>query len=143
MQLVEERPNVELRRDGDGSPIVVFAFPYDPHVVALVRRIPGRRFDWDRLEWYAPVDDWAGVHVADVVDRFPELTTSAEVDAWLRAVDRRWVGRITTARHDGRCWFALHTRAGAVPEVLLDGAVEQENGTLLVPLARSAAEAIE
>ncbi len=121
MQLVEERPNVELRRDGDGSPIVVLAFPYDPHVVALVRRIPGRRFDWDRREWYAPVDDWAGVHVADVVDRFPELTTSAEVDAWLRAVDRRWVGRITTARHDGRGWFALHTRAGAVPEVLLDG----------------------
>jgi len=143
MQLVEERPNVELRRDGDGSPIVVLAFPYDPHVVALVRRIPGRRFDWDRREWYAPVDDWAGVHVADVVDRFPELTTSAEVDAWLRAVDRRWVGRITTARHDGRGWFALHTRAGAVPEVLLDGAVEQENGTLLVPLVRSAAEAIE
>src|SRR6476469_2095108 len=125
MQLVEERPNVELRRDADGSPIVVLAFPYDPHVVALVRRIPGRRFDWDRRAWYAPVDDWAGVHVADVVDRFPELTTSAEVDAWLRAVDRRWVGRITTARHDGRGWFALHTRAGAVPEVLLDGAVER------------------
>jgi SWI/SNF-related matrix-associated actin-dependent regulator 1 of chromatin subfamily A len=143
MQLVEERPNVELRRDGDGSPIVVLAFPYDPHVVALVRRIPGRRFDWDRREWYAPVDDWAGVHVADVVDRFPELTTSAEVDAWLRAVDRRWVGRITMTRHDGRGWFRLATRAGLVPEALLDGAVEQEDGALLVPLARPAAEAIE
>jgi SWI/SNF-related matrix-associated actin-dependent regulator of chromatin subfamily A-like protein 1 len=143
MELVEERPNVELRRDADGSPIVVLAFPYDPHVVALVRRIPGRRFDWDRREWYAPVDDWAGVHVADVVDRFPELTTSAEVDVWLRAVDRRWVGRITTARHDGRGWFALHTRAGTVPEPLLEGAVEQEDGTLLVPLTLAAAEAIE
>jgi SWI/SNF-related matrix-associated actin-dependent regulator of chromatin subfamily A-like protein 1 len=143
MELVEERPNVELRRDADGSPIVVLAFPYDPQVVALVRRIPGRRFDWDRREWYAPVDDWAGVHVADVVDRFPELTTSAEVDVWLRAVDRRWVGRITTARHDGRGWFALATRAGAVPEPLLEGSVEQEDGTLLVPLTLAAAEAIE
>jgi SWI/SNF-related matrix-associated actin-dependent regulator of chromatin subfamily A-like protein 1 len=143
MQLVEERPNVELRRDADGSPIVVLAFPYDPHVVALVRRIPGRRFDWDRREWYAPVDDWAGVHVADVVERFPELTTSAEVDAWLRAVERRWIGRVTTARHDGRGWFALHTRAGTVPEALRDGAVEQENGTLLVPLTRASAEAID
>jgi SWI/SNF-related matrix-associated actin-dependent regulator of chromatin subfamily A-like protein 1 len=143
MELVEERPNVELRRDADGSPIVVLAFPYDPHVVALVRRIPGRRFDWDRREWYAPVDDWAGVHVADVVDRFPELTTSAEVDVWLRAVDRRWVGRITTARHDGRGWFVLATRAGAVPEPLLEGSVEQEDGTLLVPLTLTAAEAIE
>ena len=143
MELVEERPNVELRRDADGSPIVVLAFPYDPQVVALVRRIPGRRFDWDRREWYAPVDDWAGVHVADVVDRFPELTTSAEVDVWLRAVDRRWVGRITTARHDGRGWFVLATRAGAVPEPLLEGSVEQEDGTLLVPLTLAAAEAIE
>jgi hypothetical protein len=143
MQLVEDRPNVELRRDADGSPIVVLAFPYDPHVVALVRRIPGRRFDWDRREWYAPVDDWAGVHVADVVDRFPELTTSAEVDVWLRAVDRRWVGRITTERHDGQGWFVLHTRAGAVPDALAEIAVEREDGMLLAPLTRAAAEAIE
>ena len=57
MQLAEERPNVELRRDPGGGSIVVLQFPYDPHVVALVRRIPGRRFDWDRREWYAPVDD--------------------------------------------------------------------------------------
>src|SRR3954453_17373014 len=143
MELVEERPNVELRRDADGSPIVVLAFPYDPHVVALVRRIPGRRFDWDRREWYAPVDDWAGVHVADVVDRFPELTTSAEVDLWLRAVERRWVGRITTVRHAGRGWFALHTRAGEIPEALLEGAVEQDDGTVLAPLTARAAEAID
>jgi SWI/SNF-related matrix-associated actin-dependent regulator 1 of chromatin subfamily A len=143
MQLAEERPNVELRRDADGSSIVVLAFPYDPHVVALVRRIPGRRFDWDRREWYAPVDDWAGVHVADVVDRFPELTTSTEVDVWLRAVERRWVGRIATARHDGRGWFALTTRAGVVPEELLEGSIEREDGTLLVPVTAAAADAID
>src|SRR4051794_5840050 len=143
MQLAEERPNVELRRDPGGGSLVVLSFPYDPQVVALVRRIPGRRFDWDRREWYAPVDDWAGVHVADVVDRFPELTTSAEVDLWLRAVERRWVGRVATARHDGRGWFALTTRAGNVPEALLDGAVEQEDGTLLVPLTYAAADAID
>src|ERR687893_2805407 len=99
MELVDDRPNVELRRDGGGAPIVVLQFPYDARLVALVRRIPGRRFDWDRREWWAPVDDWAGIQVAEVVKRFPELTTSAEVDAWLRAVDRRWVGRVTTPRH--------------------------------------------
>ena len=85
MQLVDERPNVELRRGEDGGMIVVLAFPYDPHIVAVVRAIPQRRFDWDRREWWAPVDDWAGVHVAEVLDRFPELTTSAQVDAWLAA----------------------------------------------------------
>jgi SWI/SNF-related matrix-associated actin-dependent regulator 1 of chromatin subfamily A len=143
MQLVEQRPNVELRRDGDGSSVVVLAFPYDPHVVALVRRIPGRRFDWDRREWFAPVDDWAGVHVAEVVDRFPELTTSAEVDLWLKAVERRWVGRVTTTRHDGRGWFVLHTRAGVIPEALRDGAVERDDGTVLTPLTEAAADAID
>jgi len=143
MQLAEERPNVELRRDPGGGSLVVLSFPYDARLVALVRRIPGRRFDWDRREWYAPVDDWAGVHVADVVERFPELTTSAEVDLWLRAVERRWVGRITTARHDGRGWFVLHTRAGEIPEALREGAVEQEDGTVLAPLTMAAAEAIE
>src|SRR4051794_13997919 len=105
MRLVDERPNVELRRDADGASIVVLAFPYDARLVGLVRRTPGRRSDWDRREWYARVDDGAGVHVAEVVERFPELTPSAEVDAWLRAVERGWVGRVATARHDGRGWF--------------------------------------
>ncbi|MEA2249268.1 MAG: SWI/SNF-related matrix-associated actin-dependent regulator of chromatin subfamily A-like protein 1, partial [Solirubrobacteraceae bacterium] len=141
MELVEERPNVELRRGADGSPIVVLVFPYDPHVVAVVRRIPGRRFDWDKREWWAPVDDWAGVQVAEVVERFPDLTTSAEVDAWLRAVQRRWIGRISTTRHDGRGWWVLRTHAGTVPEALQAGAREHD-GTLLVPLTEDGAEAI-
>ncbi|HEU4978553.1 MAG TPA: hypothetical protein VFT42_06640, partial [Solirubrobacteraceae bacterium] len=81
MQAVEEeRPNVELRRDPDGRPVVVLAFPYDAHLVAAVRAIPRRRFDWDRREWSAPVDDWAGAQLMDELERFPELTTSTEVD---------------------------------------------------------------
>ena len=136
MELVEERPNVELRRGPDGRSIVVLSFPYDPHIVAVVRSIPQRRFDWDTREWWAPVDDWAGVHVAEVLDRFPELTTSAQVDAWLAAIQRRWVGRVTTTRHDGRGWWVLRTRAGTVPEALLEGAVEREDGALLAPSMR-------
>src|SRR4051794_41895037 len=75
MQLAPDRPNVELRRDTRGE-IVVLAFPYDPHIVAVVRGIPGRRFDWDRREWWAPVDDWVAGHVAGVLERFAELTAS-------------------------------------------------------------------
>jgi SWI/SNF-related matrix-associated actin-dependent regulator of chromatin subfamily A-like protein 1 len=141
MQLVDDRPNVELRRGEDGRLIVVLSFPYDPHIVAVVRGIPQRRFDWDRREWWAPVDDWAGVHVAEVLDRFPELTTSPQVDAWLAAIERRWVGRVATTVHDGRGWFVLRTRAGAVPEALLEGAVERD-GALLAPLTAAGAEAL-
>jgi hypothetical protein len=141
LQPVEERPNVDLRRGPDGAPIVVLAFPYDPRLVALVRSIPGRRFDWDSREWWAPIDDWAGVHVAEVLDRFPELTTSAQVDAWLAGVERRWVGRVTTTRHDGRGWWALTTRAGEVPAALREGAVEV-GSALLAPLTQAGALAL-
>jgi superfamily II DNA or RNA helicase len=142
VELAPDRPNVELRRGADWKPIVVLQFPYDPHVVAYVRRIPHRRFDWDSREWWAPVDDWAGVHVLEVVKRFPDLTTSAEVDAWLEGIERRWVGRVTTTRHDGRGWFVLDTRAGTVPEALLEGSVGREDGRLLAPLTRAGAEAL-
>jgi hypothetical protein len=142
MQLAPDRPNVELRRQTGGAAVVVLAFPYDAHVVAAVRMIPGRRFDWDTREWWAPVDDWVGVHVADVLARFPELSASTEVDAWLAAIGRRWVGRVTTTRHDGRGWWVLQTRAGTPPEALLEIATARD-GALLVPLTATAAAAIE
>lgn len=142
MELVDSRPNIELRRDRDGLPVVVLSFPYDPHVVAAVRRIPGRRFDWDTREWWAPVDDWAGVMVREVLERFPELTTSTEARLWLEGIERRWVGSVTTDRHDGRGWFVLETRAGTVPEALLEGSVELD-GRLLCPLTQAGAEALD
>ena len=120
MELAPERPNVELRRGAEGQ-VVVLGFPYDAHIVAVVRGIPGRRFDWDAREWWAPVDDWVGVHVAEVLERFPDLTASAEVDAWLAQIQRRWVGHVSTVRHDGRGWWVLATRAGTPPEALRRG----------------------
>ena len=111
MELVPTTPNVDLRGSGDEQ-IVVLAFPYDATIVNLVRGIPGRRFDWDAREWWAPVDDWVGVHVAGVLERFPDLLPSDEVVAWLTAIDKRWVGVVGATRYDGRGWWTLATRAG-------------------------------
>jgi SWI/SNF-related matrix-associated actin-dependent regulator of chromatin subfamily A-like protein 1 len=140
LRALDARPNVELR-DRDGERIVVLAFPYDPHVVAAVRRIPARRFDWDRREWWAPADDWAGIHVAGVLERFPELETSAEVDAWLQGLERRWVANVATTRHGGRGRWVLRTHAGAPPDSLLAGAVESD-AALLAPLTAAGAAAL-
>ncbi|MGI8801644.1 MAG: DEAD/DEAH box helicase [Solirubrobacteraceae bacterium] len=142
VELVPGRPNVALRRHGADEPVVVLSFPYDPHIVAAVRGIPHRRFDWDTREWSAPADDWSGVHVAEVLDRFPELTTSRAVDDWLAGIERRWVGRVSTARHDGRGWLLLDTRAGRLPPGLADGAVASGDGRLLAPITAAAAGAL-
>jgi SWI/SNF-related matrix-associated actin-dependent regulator 1 of chromatin subfamily A len=139
MELATPSPNVVLRPGGGGAPIVVLSFPYDPHLVAAVRQIPNRRFDWEQREWWAPVDDWAGAYVAEVLERFPELSTSLEVAAWLDGIERRWIGRVTTRRYDGRGWLVLETRAGRIPETLRPGSVELPDGRLLVPIAVSAA----
>ncbi|MBW3654138.1 MAG: DEAD/DEAH box helicase [Actinobacteria bacterium] len=141
MELAPHAPNVELRDQGDEQ-IVVLAFPYDARIVHVVRAIPGRRFDWDRREWWAPVDDWVGVHVADVIERFPELSASDEVRAWLAAIERRWVGNVGAVRYDGRGWWTLWTRAGSAPDELLAGSIARPDGVVLAPLTRAGAEAL-
>jgi SWI/SNF-related matrix-associated actin-dependent regulator 1 of chromatin subfamily A len=134
MRLAAPAPNVELRTHPERGRIVVLSFPYDPHLVEVVRGIPHRRFDWDAREWWAPVGDWVAHHVADVLRRFPELLPSAEVERWLGEVQRRWLGRVSTMRYDGRGWFVLETAAGEAPEELRAGSVERDGRTLLVPL---------
>ena len=141
MEMAPERPNVELRRDREGEPIVVLAFPYERALVELVRTIPHRRFDWDRREWSAPADDWAAIKVAEVLDRYPELTVEDEVVDWLSGVEQRWIGHVRTMRHDGRGWWVLDTRAGPVPEALRASALEHED-RLLVPLTEAVARVL-
>jgi SWI/SNF-related matrix-associated actin-dependent regulator 1 of chromatin subfamily A len=142
MRLVPSPPNVELRTDPERGRIVVLSFPYEARLVEVVRGIPHRRFDWDAREWWAPVEDWVAHHVADILRRFPELTPSDDVTAWLGEVERRWLGRVSTRRHDGRGWWVLDTAAGEVPEALRAGAVELDEATLLVPLTQANAHVL-
>ena len=141
MELVTDRANVELRHDSAGQAFVVLAFPYDRTLVDLVRTIPRRRFDWDTREWSAPAEDWTGIKVAEVLERYPELTVDPEVQRWLSGIKQRWIGYVRTTRHDGRGWWVLETLAGPVPEALLDGALELD-GRLLVPLTENAVQAL-
>lgn len=142
MRPVPDQPNVELRDDPERGRIVVLAFPYDRHLVEAVRGIPHRRFDWDTYEWWAPVDDWVALHIADILRRFPDLRPAAAVERWLDGIDRRWLGTVTTVRHDGRGWWVLRTHAGEPPAPLRDGAVARDDGTLLVPLTEANAHVL-
>ena len=142
MELVTGEPNVQLRTDREGREIVVLAFPYDARIVEAARRIPGRRFDWDRKEWFAPADDWVGAHVADIVARFPELELSDEAATWLSGLGKRWIGSVSTERHDGRGWFLLRTRAGELPAGIVGEAQPVSEGVHRAPLEPGVAEAL-
>ncbi len=142
MELVPSPSNVELRDDPDRGRIVVLSFPYDVHIVEAVRGIPHRRFNWDTREWWAPVDDWVALHVADILKRFPELEAGERALAWIESIQKRWIGYVKTARYDGRGWWALQTLAGRVPQELLEGSIEREDGRLLVPLTEANAHVL-
>lgn len=118
--------------------MVVLAFPYDGHLVAAVRALPGRRFDWDRREWSAPADDWVALKLREILRGYPELTSSPEVDEWLAGAEDRWVGHVRTTRYDGRGWWSLHTLFGTPPAELRTGAVT-DGERLLVPMTSRAA----
>jgi SWI/SNF-related matrix-associated actin-dependent regulator 1 of chromatin subfamily A len=138
MRAVPDQPNVLLRPDGNGGQVVVLAFPYDALLVSAVRTLPDRRFDWETREWSAPADDWVSVKLREILDRYPELTCSREVEAWLAAASERWVGHVRTTRYDRRGWWALDTLAGSPPAALRDSIVEHE-GRKLVPMTRQTA----
>jgi SWI/SNF-related matrix-associated actin-dependent regulator 1 of chromatin subfamily A len=141
MREVPDEPNVALRPAADGGQEVVLAFPYDGHLVAAVRTLPGRRFDWDRREWSAPADGWVAAKLAEILRFRPELRRTQEFDEWLAAVELHWIGHVRTTRYDGRGWFALDTLAGTPGAALREGAIELDT-RWLVPLTRDAAMAL-
>ena len=120
---------------------MVLAFPYDGNLVAAVRTLPGRKFDWDRREWSAPADGWVAAKLTEILRNRPELTRTSEFDDWLQTTERRWTGYVRATRYDGRGWFVLDTQGGTPPEALRPGALEQDR-RWLVPLTRAATEAL-
>ncbi len=139
MRLVEPAFNVELRADRHGHAHVVFAFPYRADIVDAVRAIPGRRFDWDAKEWWAPQGDETAPYVKGVIERHPSLLVAGEVSAWLAEATSGWVGRVGAARLDGRGAFVLETISGELPE---EFDAEERGGRLWLPFSRATAEGL-
>jgi SWI/SNF-related matrix-associated actin-dependent regulator of chromatin subfamily A-like protein 1 len=133
--------NVELRRDRHGHESVVFSFPYVREVVDAVRAIPGRRFDWDRKEWWALQADGTAPYVKGVIERHDWLKVAPEVDAWLAEAVTGWVGRVGAGKLGGAGSFALETISGELPEDL--GALaDARGGRLWLPFNAEVAEAL-
>jgi superfamily II DNA or RNA helicase len=141
VRLVEPAHNVELRPDRHGHRHVVFAFPYRADMVDAVRAIPGRRFDWEAKEWWAPQADATAPYVKGVLERYASLSAAPEVTAWLSEATSGWVGRVGAAKLAGRGAFVLETIAGELPEELAARAQER-GGRLWLPFDAATAEAL-
>jgi SWI/SNF-related matrix-associated actin-dependent regulator 1 of chromatin subfamily A len=141
VRLAEPTHNVELRADRHGHRCVVFAFPYRADVVDAVRAIPGRRFDWEAKEWWAPQADATAPYVKGVLERYATLSAAPEVTAWLSEATPGWVGRVGAAKLAGRGAFVLETIAGELPEDLAEAA-EAHGGRLWLPFSAATAEAL-
>ncbi|MBA3406844.1 MAG: DEAD/DEAH box helicase [Solirubrobacterales bacterium] len=139
MRLVEPAHNVELRADHHGHEHVVFAFPYRADMVDAVRAIPGRRFDWDAKEWWAPQADSTAPYVKGVIERYPSLLVAPGVTAWLADATSGWVGRVSAARLSGRGAFVLETISGELPDELR-GSAQERGGRLWLPFEQAIAE---
>jgi SWI/SNF-related matrix-associated actin-dependent regulator of chromatin subfamily A-like protein 1 len=139
MRLADPVHNVELRRNAQGHDSVVFAFPYRADIVDAVRAIPGRRFDWQAKEWWAPRADATAAYVQGVLERFPELEVAPDVQEWLGRAVKGWVGRVSAARRAGAGWFVLDTIAGELPEELA-ALAEERGGRLWLPFTQDVAE---
>jgi SWI/SNF-related matrix-associated actin-dependent regulator of chromatin subfamily A-like protein 1 len=141
MRLAEPVHHVDLRSDQHGHDAVVFSFPYRPDVVDAVRGIPGRRFDWQTKEWWAPRAEATAPYVQGVLEQFPELSPAPEVTDWLARAVRGWVGRVSAARFDGAGWFVLEAIAGELPEALAERGQER-GGRRWLPFAQDVADAL-
>jgi len=141
VRLVEPAHNVELRADHHGHAHVVFAFPYRADIVDAVRAIPGRRFDWDAKEWWAPQADSTAPYVKGVIERHPSLVVAPVVAEWLADATSGWVGRAGAARLHGRGAFVLETISGELPDELA-AVAEARGGRLWLPFAQATAEAL-
>jgi superfamily II DNA or RNA helicase len=131
--------NVELRLNQHGQESVVFAFPYRADIVDSVRSIPGRRFDWQAKEWWAPRADATAPYVKGVLEQHPSLSVAPDVEAWLARAVRGWVGRVTAGKLHGEGRFVLEKISGELPEPLAEVA-DEAGGRLWLPFTREVAE---
>lgn len=143
MELAPPRPNVELRVDPAGEPVVVFAFPYDRALVDAMRAIPGRRFDWVEREWSVPQHEVTAVYVADVLARWPSLLASDAVAGWLESAPSGWLGRVGVRKVADTGQFVVATLAGALPQAFADHVLEQlSDREFVLPFTQAVGDAL-
>src|SRR3954470_1647526 len=125
-------PQVVLGTDRRGGRALVFRFAFDELLNAAVKRLPGRRFDWETREWTVPARPEYAEELAELLAVFPRIEVAPEVSAWLS--DAGWRG-IASVRDVGYGpMLAVRSLVGIPPSWLGERGIEEQDGRLAVPL---------
>src|SRR5919202_1167780 len=124
------RGSVTLVHDR-GRDWLAFAYPFDEGLNDEIKRLPGRRFDWDDRRWLVPADRRLGSVLLDIFERYPWLEVSDAVRDWVETFSG-WFGEVTASElPTGGPAFAIGTVGGEPPDKLREHAIESEDWLLL------------
>jgi hypothetical protein len=142
----ETPATVRLGADRRGRPAMVFSFPFDELLNLAVKRLPGRRFDWETREWTVPCMEHTAPEVAEMLTCFPRVAVAPAVTEWL-AQAAGWHGIAAVWDRGYGPRLAIKHIAGTLPDWIEERRLEDEEphgGWLLLPLdAETASEARE
>jgi superfamily II DNA or RNA helicase len=138
----ETPAHVRLGTDRRGRLSMVFSFPFDELLNLAVKRLPGRRFDWETRVWTVPCMEHTAPEVAEMLACFPRVAVAPAVRAWL-ATAAGWHGVASVWDRGYGPRLALREIAGARPDWIDERLLEDEEphgGWLLLPLDAETAE---
>ena len=136
----EADASVRLGTDRRGRLSMVFSFPFDEVLNLAVRRLPGRRFDWETREWTVPCMEHTAEEVADVLACFPKLAIAPAVQDWLASAEG-WHAMAASWDDGYGPVLGLRSIAGVKPDWLDDQEIEKrESGWLVLRLDAATAQ---
>src|SRR3954471_16899929 len=133
-------PQVVLGTDRRGGRALVFRFPFDELLNAAVKRLPGRRFDWESREWIVAARPEFAEEFAALLAVFPRIEVAPEVSAWLSDVGWRGIASVRDVGYGPT--LAVRSLTGIPPEWLDERGQEEADGRLGVPLDLEVAQLV-
>ena len=125
-----------------GRDWLAFAYTFDEQVNERIKRLPGRRFDWDSRVWMVPADPRLGSVLLELFARYRWLEISDEVRDWVETFSGWTASASATEGPEGPA-FAVSVLGGEPPEDLLERGEEDEDGIVYLPLSPENARFLE
>src|SRR5436853_4156646 len=126
--------HVRLGHDRRGRLAMIFHFPFDELLNLAVKRLPGRRFDWETREWSVPCMEHTAAEVAEMLACFPRVEVAPAVsDGLAHAAGRPGPGTVGDVGYGPV--LGLRSLAGTKPDWVEERAEETaDGGWLVIPL---------